>query len=482
MRKFTLLILIFYGTIIGQNVEFDYSIKYTDNSSLKYKNKPISLEHLLQKYIQIPSVSGSEYRAGEFIKSICEENGLIISDFGNKDGNYNFAASVFPLSSNKPNIILLNHLDVIPESDESVNGAYSGKIINDKVYGRGAIDNKGAAIMQLFSIIQFLDNEDLKNSKYNVTFLAVSCEENQCDGGAIYVIDNYFDIINPAVVIGEGPSELTSIMGGNFDRPVFGISISQKRPFWLELELASNTNGHGSITPLRYANKEMVASLNKLTKKKNKAIYNDLNVSFLKQLGEHKKGFEKLILKHPKLFRPILTPKLRKHPELFSLFSNTVTLTNMYSNSKAINKISSKAIAHLDCRLLPETNENEFLEEIKKRLGNNNIKITVVKHSPQATPSSTENFYYENLKNAITKKYPNSATIPLFLPNVSDLRAFRAKNINAYATIPVYLTREQVEAVHNLNENISIKSLYDGADVYYNFLQFMEKSEIPKLQ
>jgi len=482
VRKFTLLILIFYGAIIGQNVEFDYSIKYTHNSSLKYEDKPISLEHLLQKYIQIPSVSGSEYKAGEFIKSICKENGLFISDFGSKNGNYNFAASVFPLSSNKPNIILLNHLDVIPESDESINGAYSGKIINDKIFGRGAIDNKGAAIMQLFSIIQFIDNEGLENSKYNVTFLTVSCEETQCDGGATYVIDNYLDVLNPVVVIGEGPSELTSILGGNFDRSVFGISISQKRPFWLELELASNTNGHGSITPLKYANKEMVASLNKLTKKKNKAIYNDLNVSFLKQLGEQKKGFEKLILKHPKLFKPILTPKLRKHPELFSLFSNTITLTNMYSNSQAVNKISSKAIAHLDCRLLPETNENEFLEEIKKRLGNKNIKITIIKQSPQVKPSSTVNIYYENLKNAISKKYPNTATISLLLPNVSDLRAFRAKNINAYATIPVYLTREQVEAVHNINENISIKSLYDGADVYYNFLHFMEKSEMVKPQ
>ena len=479
MKKFTLLILIFYGAINGQSAEIDYSINYAGNSSLKYEGTPISLEKLLQKYIQIPSVSGSEYGAGEFIRSICKENGLYISDFGNENGNYNFAASAFPLSSNKPNIILLNHLDVIPESDESVNGAYSGKIINDKVYGRGAIDNKGAAIMQLFSIIQYLNSKDLKNSKYNVTFLAVSCEETQCDGGAKYVVDNYIDLLNPIVVIGEGPSELTSIMGGDFDRAVFGISISQKRPFWLELELVSNTNGHGSITPQKYANKEMVASLNKLTKKKNKAIYNDLNISFLKQLGEHKKGFEKLILKHPKFFKPVLVPKLRKHPELFSLFSNTITLTNMYSNSQAINKISSKAIAHLDCRLLPDTNENEFLEEIKKRLGNNNIKITIIKQSPQAKPSSTENIYYENLKNAITKKYPNSATIPLFLPNVSDLRAFRAKNINSYATIPVYLTREQVEAVHNMNENISIKSLYDGADVYYNFLQIMDKSEIP---
>jgi acetylornithine deacetylase/succinyl-diaminopimelate desuccinylase-like protein len=477
MKKITLFLLLLYGTIYCQNSSFDYLSKNSSKFSFNVNGKSVLLENILQKYIQFPSVSGNEYEAGEFIKSVCKENGLIISDFGHENGSYNFAASIYPLSSGKPNIVFLNHIDVIPENSDSKYGAYSGKIESGNIYGRGAIDNKGVALMQLYSILQFLNKNKLDNQQFNITFLAVSCEEIQCATGIDYVIDNFIDTLNPVVVIGEGPTELTTLIGGKFEQPIFGISVAHKRPFWLELELISNTNGHGSITPLEYANKEMVASLNKLTKKKTKAVFNDLNISLLKDLSEEKKGFEKLVLKHPKLFRPILVPKLRKQPELFALFTNTITLTNIYTNSQSINKISSKTGASLDCRLLPETNENDFLNEIKKRLNNENIKISIVEQSPRSKPSSINNMYYTNIKRAITEKYPNSKTIPILMPNVSDLGAFRAKNIPAYATIPVFLKKEQAEAVHKNNEYISITSLYDGAQVYYNFLLNVEQGE-----
>lgn len=433
-----------------------------------------SLEELLQRYILVPSASGNEKNAGEFIKDVCKENGLEISDFGSENGNYNFAASIFPLSSKKPNIIFLNHIDCVPENMDSISVANNGKIIDGEIYGRGAIDNKGAAVMQLYSILEYLKFSSL-NSKYNVTFLAVSCEESQCVGGIAYVVDNHFNELNPAVVIGEGPSELTSLLKGDFKHPIFGVSIAHKRAFWLQLELEIITTGHGSITPVSYANKEMVKALDNLLKKKNKAVFNDLNTSILKDLANHKKGLEKLILKNPKFFKPLLIPQLRKQPELFAIFSNTITLTNIYNNSSTYNKVPSKIGAFLDCRLLPFTDENNFLEMIKKRLGNDSIAITIVENMPRTSPSHTDNIFYENYEKALKEKYTTATVLPIMLPNVNDLGAFRAKGVPGFASIPVFLTREEVESIHNKNEHINKISLYDGSDIYLRFLQLMQE-------
>lgn len=235
--------------------------------------KLTNIESLLQQYIQIPSLSGEEKQAGEFLKKVCVQNGLHIADFGNENGQYNFAASLFPLHLNKPNIIFLNHIDVVPESISESYKPYSGELIDGAIYGRGAIDNKGGALMQLYGILKYKAEHFNKESQYNVTLLAVSCEETQCSGGIEYVIQNHFETLNAAVVIGEGPSELTSFIEGDFDYPLFGISYISKKPLWLELELEVKNPGHGSVTPENYATKELIKALNQLTKKKNKVVY-----------------------------------------------------------------------------------------------------------------------------------------------------------------------------------------------------------------
>lgn len=433
----------------------------------------VNIETVLQQYIQIPSISGVEKEAGEFLKKVCKNNMLHISDFGNEDGQYNFAASVFPLTSNKPNIIFLNHIDVVPESSGNEHKAYSGDIKEGIIYGRGAIDNKGAAMMQLYGILKFMNENDLEESEFNITFLAVSCEETQCQGGISYVIQHHYEELNAAVVLGEGPSELTSLMEGDFDNPVFGVSIITKKPLWLELELESKTNGHGSITPQTYANKELVAALHRLTRKKPKAIFNDINTQFLKDMALFHKGGKRMILKHPKFFRPIVVPNLRSHPELFSLFTNTITLTNIYSNSKAVNKLASVAGAQLDCRLLPDTNEQEFLTIIRKKLKNEDIKIKVIKSSPNVEPSNTETSYRKNLALAIQQNYPTATTMNMMMPNTNDLGGFRAKNIPSYGTLPIYCDTEEVRSVHGKNEHLHINSLYNGGDVFASFLKLM---------
>ncbi|MEN8187625.1 MAG: M20/M25/M40 family metallo-hydrolase [Bacteroidota bacterium] len=462
MRKIIILFLFFQSIISAQN-----------NAVLKVDGEHTSLENLLQQYIQIPSVSGNEKEAGDFFKSVCKENDLIITEFGNENGNYNFTASIFPLSDNKPNIILLNHIDVVPESDHGKFKPFSGEIEDRHVYGRGAFDNKGAAVMQLASILQFAQNNSFKNSKYNITLLTVSCEEIQCEGGIKYVINNHLDKLNPAVVIGEGPTELSTLLEEEIQNKIFGVSVAHKRTFWLNLNLKVPTSGHGSVTPLSYANKEMVNSLEHLINKNQKAHFTDLNKNILKDLAIHRKGIERFILKHPGFFKVILIPQLRKQPELFALFSNTVTLTNFNSNNTAYNKIPNSVTAYLDCRLLPQTDEKEFLRKVRKRLKNDSIRISIVDNIPRTTPSTTNNIYYKNIEKAIKLNFNDSEVIPLMLPNINDLWAFRVHNIPAYATIPVIIDREIINGIHNSNEKIPIKALYEGSKVYSDFLKLM---------
>jgi len=212
-----------------------------------------------------------------------------------------------------------------------------------------------------------------------------------------------------------------------------------------------------------------------LVTKKQKISFNDINTGMLKSLAEHKKGIEKLVLSHPKFFKPLLVGKLRSQPELLAIFSNTVTITNIASSTGAHNQIAEGIEVDLDCRLLPDTDEDKFLKELKKVLRNENIQVDIVNKTQKTMNSSKDNIYYYNLMQAIKLNYAGTQVIPIMLPNLNDLGAFRAKGVPCYASIPVYFTREQVESIHNKNENISVKALYDGAQVYYDFIELMVK-------
>jgi acetylornithine deacetylase/succinyl-diaminopimelate desuccinylase-like protein len=448
------------------------------NKELKDSNALV-IEQALSRYIQFNSTSGYEKEAGVWLKQLCETKGLHITSMGTKNGNYNFSASLYPLSEKLPNIIFLNHIDVVPPGDISKweYPPYSGKITDTEIWGRGAFDNKGNAMMQLFALLTIKEKYKDIQLPYNITFLAVSVEETQTEGGAQFVVENYLENLNPAVLIGEGAPGITGILEKTSEKPLFGISVAHKRALWIELELSIKTFGHGSVTPNNYPTKAMNEALHRLLKKKSKVVYNDLNVDFLKQLGHVEKGFKGWILKHPRFFKWVLTPQLRKKEELFALFCNTTTLTGVQSEGKTINVIPSTVKATLDCRLLPYESSELFLKKLKKRLNNDSIKVTIKENMPDVTPSNNQTNYYKSIEKALLQSYPNSDVITTLLPNFNDVGIFRLFNVPAYAITPLVLERAYLEHIHNENERIPIEKLYKGKDAYVRIINQILKQQ-----
>jgi acetylornithine deacetylase/succinyl-diaminopimelate desuccinylase-like protein len=432
-----------------------------------------SPEQQLSNYVQIPSVSGQEEAAGLYFQTRCRQAGLQIQSFGTENGNFNFAASLYPLSSGKPNIVFLNHIDVVPAEEEQEwrYPPFSGKIAEGQVWGRGAFDNKGVAIMQLHAIQQYVALAQNNDLPYNVSLLALSCEETQCEGGAQYVVEHFLGTLNPCIIIGEGPPSLEGVISTDPDKVVFGIATGHKRAYWLKLQLDIPTAGHGSVTPLEYANKNIVEALDRLLSRKQQAVYTEENLNILRELGALEGGVLGFVLKKPRLFKPLIIAQLRKQPEVFALFSNTITLTNMANSTSAHNAIPESVSCLLDCRLLPETDEAAFLEEVIKRLNNDDIQVEVVLANPSTKCSPASHPMYSLLETSIQDYFGQDiAIVPLLLPNINDSGWFRAKGIPAFDFIPAKIPRTHLECIHSYDERISIDALYQGIQVYSDFL------------
>ncbi|MGN6494079.1 MAG: M20/M25/M40 family metallo-hydrolase [Agriterribacter sp.] len=426
---------------------------------------------LLSQYIQKKSISGSEKEAGEFLSDICRSKGLVVEKLHSPGSSFNFSASLYPLSDQKPNIIFLNHIDVVPEGNTAswLYEPFSGTIADNCVWGRGAIDLKGVAVMQLMAIERARQWMAEPSLPYNVTLLCVSGEEMD-NQGIKDVIEHSLEQLNPVVVFGEGGTGMSQISNAYPEQPFYCVSVSEKKALWLKLSLRVNTSGHGSVPPPSYANKMMMQALNRLLDRNEKIIFDETTVAFFKTVGRYERGTRKLVLKHPRLFKGLVKKALKKDPILMSILTNTITITNISNAALTTNQIAPEIEVLLDCRLLPSTDPGKFIETITKELGEEQIRIEVLKETPSA-PASERGVFYKQLQKSIEQVYSGSAVLPVLCPAHSDNNFFRRKGIPVYGLTPVQLTQAQLLSFHNADEHITINQLQTGSKVYETLLR-----------
>lgn len=431
---------------------------------------------ILSQYIQFESLTGNEKPAGEFFTRMCRELGLHVRIFSGEPDNYNFACSLYPLKSRKPNIILLHHIDVIPSGDPAAwdYPPFSGTIKDGYVWGRGAIDMKGMAAMHLAAASSFFKEMKTVELPCNVTLLGVSGEEDISSRGARLVTDNYFEELNPVVVMGEGGAGLKGLVKGQPEHKVFSVSIADKRSLWVKISLTRESSGHGSVPPPQYANKEKIEALYRLLREREKLQFTVTTKDIFKSLGELEGGIRGFILKYLPFFKRIVGKILRKEPLVLASLTDTYTITSISNPEGTFNQIPQKVTIQLDCRLLPHTKTEDFIRTIEKKLGISDLEIEIIQETPHAEPSTKEKFYPE-LEKSIKQVYPGSSVMTYLFPAHSDNNFFRRMGVPVYGITPCFFEMEMLNTIHNPNERISIENLEKGAEIYRHFIQGVMK-------
>ncbi len=430
--------------------------------------------YLLSEYIQKKSVTGNEKEAGEFFANVATQKGLYVEVLTDALDSYNFTASLYPLSLKKPNIILLTHIDVVDIQDPSLNKyhPFSGAIEEGFIWGRGSLDNKGMGIMQLLALAQFVEIAKTTDLPYNITIVAVSSEEIGGEKGAQIIANQYLEYLNPVVVYGEGGLGFDGLLSKNPKKHIYGICIAAKRSLWLELTLNVKSSGHGSVPPQNYSIQQKINALERvLTINRYRPLqFCEPSLRMFKDVGEIETGFRRTAFKNIKTFSPFISPFLKQNDAIYSLLSNTITITCVYTTPGAPNVIPSQTKAILDCRLLPDVNTDDFLKKMKKWLMNDSIKINIISENIPSPYTIPDKFFYK-MERALRDTYSDIEVISIMVPASNDNTFFRAKGIPTYGILPIFLSSEAMFSIHNINERISIESLEKGIQVYKNLIQ-----------
>ncbi|MBI3088329.1 MAG: M20/M25/M40 family metallo-hydrolase [Candidatus Omnitrophica bacterium] len=426
----------------------------------------------LQQYLRIDTSNppGDVTKAAAFLTGILRKAGInhevFIAD--EAAGKVNVLARL-PAKGKaraKP-ILLLNHMDVVPvemerwqprdppaflrkqeggsgteswksrSRDFSGQDPFGGEIVDDAIWGRGALDMKHMGIAGLMTLIR-LKQDGVKLSR-DVLWLAVCDEEIGGTMGAKWMAEHHYALMDPEFVIDEGGSGSRGLLSPDA-RTVFAPSVSEKQVVWLKL-VARGTGGHGSMPTGDNPVEILQQALARLMARR----------AELEEAGDH----------------PIVSEMRAKLGALAdnrytnAITKNTITLTSFQAGvgtPPKVNVIPSEAAATLDCRLLPGGSVPDFLARLKQVLGDERVSVEVTYQPAEPTVEATsDTALFRAIEEVVKQFYPQAVVVPSLLPGGTDSRFFRAKGAIAYGFEPLILAPEDLDLIHGHNERIDVE-------------------------
>jgi acetylornithine deacetylase/succinyl-diaminopimelate desuccinylase-like protein len=405
----------------------------------------------LQEYVRIQSISPPSNTApcAKLFQAELERSGLQPKLYPNgPTGQTNLVVRLKGRDSSKKPILLLNHFDVVPVDAKAWDIDPFGAIIRDgKIWGRGTLDMKGLGTQQLMALIA-LHNSGVVPSR-DIVMLSTADEEMGGEHGIQWMIANHWDEIASEYVFDEGGMWTRDALAP--DKLVAGISVGDKIVLWLRLH-ARGTAGHGSQPIPDSANMTLLRAIDKAIALPPPAKQNPVVEEMKQAIGE-----------------PLVVNKFTA-----AIQRNTISLTSLLSgvgSPARVNVIPSAAEATLDCRLLPGTNTDEFVSEMKARIDDPKVTVEVIGAAPDVAMSPSGTPLFATMRETILKYHPGAIVTPMLVPFGTDSAYLQRRGVIAYGFTPMILDAVTAATMHSDSERIPLEEFKTGIRIFYDILK-----------
>ncbi|MBT2525912.1 M20/M25/M40 family metallo-hydrolase [Streptomyces sp. ISL-99] len=353
-----------------------------------------------------------------------------------------------------PGLLIHGHLDTVP----AIAGSWtvpplSGEIIDDCVWGRGAVDMKNMDAMML-AVLRDLVRSG-RRPRRDLVFAWLADEEAGGEFGARHLVEHRPDLF-------EGVTEAISEVGGfsvQVDAGVrlYFIETAQKGLLWLRLT-AENRAGHASLIHPDNAVTELCAAVVRVGRHPwpfrltpaSRALLRELCDAYGLAYDEEDPG--------PAL--AALGPLARLVGASLTHISNPTRLHAGY----ATNVIPETATAEVDGRFLPGA-EKDFLDTLGELLGPG-VRHEVIDRDP-GIEAPFDAPLVDSMLTALQKEDPGARIAPYCLPAGTDNKAFHRLGVRGYGFVPLRLPPELdfASMFHGVDERVPVDALRFGVRV-----------------
>lgn len=369
-------------------------------------------------------------------------------------------------------IVLMGHLDVVPVIEKNLpewkQPPFGGTIVNDTLWGRGAIDDK-VGVISIHEAVEHLLREG--HAPERSFYLAFGHDE-EVGGplGATAMAKHLADMgVKAEFVLDEGGVIADGMVPG-ITKPVALIGTAEKGYLSLQLEVKIE-GGHSSMPDKETAIDVMANAIAKLKKNPLPAKITVPLHGFMDYLGPEMPLINKMAFANRGLLEPLILSQYEQSPSGNALI-RTTTAPTIFNSGVKDNIIPQRAYATVNFRILPETTIAEVLAHVQATL--NDDRITVAK-GPTATEasslSSSTSTGFIILHKTIKQLFPEVLVSPNLVVGATDSRHFREVSNNIYRFSPIRLNNETKKSFHGLNERLAVSDFKDAVGFYVQLIK-----------
>ncbi len=434
----------------------------------------LSLESIawLQSLIRINTTNppGNELAAAKYLKDVLDKEGIPTEIFESTPGRGILVARLQagPVPDPSKALLLMGHLDVVGVDKSKWSVDPFGAVIKEGyLYGRGAIDDKGATAANVAVLVALKRSSARLNR--DVILLAEGDEEQGGATGMIFAVQKHWDKIGAAYAINEEGR----VMVNNGKVQYIGVQATEKVPVNVQV-VATGTSGHASVPRPDNSVVHLAAAIGKIGGYQAPVEFNTITREYFQDLSKIEDE------ETGKWMRALETPDRGEHaarylsqanPVWNSMIRDTIAPTMLQAGIRP-NVVPSEARGTLNIRLLPGNMVEPLVAKLKELVNDPQVRFESDPSIGQPAPSSSiDTDLYRTIGKVGTQVFPGAVELPMMSTAATDSAPLRLRNVQAYGLLPFPLTQEEVLRMHADDERISLDSYRKGVEFLYRIVE-----------
>lgn len=446
--------------------------------------------NLLSELIRIDSTNppGDTNAIAARLKKMFDElgvpNEIVVAPNGKAA---HFFARVKGDGSRKP-VLLAAHSDVVPADAARWSVDPFGGVQKDGyVWGRGALDNKGA--LAAFALAVGRIAQSKVPLSRDIIFLA-EADEEQGTYHTSWLEKEHWAKMDAEFTLNEGGRVIWDEA-----RAVSSVAITFVDKLTISFRItATGPTGHSARPwPVAMtANGQLIQAMAKLSAFSQPVTLSPATRTYLEGLAKLRGGkfaheVHALLAAQTDKDRGEAATRLialdtHNSLGLEGVLRNTLVVTMFQSGVKR-NVIPGTAEATMNGRLFPGQSIDDFVADIKRTIDNPNIRLDIISSDlPQdqalayyrgraaVPPSSLDTELYAALTTAAKQKWPKAIILPTVMTGTTDAVPWREHRIPVYGISPTPILPQQESGIHGDDERVAIDALGQGVDYVHDVL------------